>query len=57
MVQREHQQRLAEAVNNIQTTRRMAREFRNIDYFITMVYLCNDRLEISFNRMAVPIAK
>ncbi len=39
----------AEAVNNIQTTHRMTREFRNIDYFITMVYLCNGRLEISFD--------
>ena len=39
----------AEAVNNIQTTRRMIREFRNIAYFIAMVHLCNNGLEISFD--------
>ncbi len=37
------------AVNNIQTTRRMTKEFRNVDYFIAIVCLHNDRLEISFN--------
>ncbi len=39
-----------EAVNNIQTTRRMAREFGNINCFIVTVCLCNGKLEISFNR-------
>ncbi len=39
----------AEAVNNIQTTRRMIRGFRNIDHFITMIYFCNCGFEISFD--------
>ncbi len=39
----------AEVVNNIQITRRMAKGFKNIDYFITIVYLCNCKLEISFD--------
>ncbi len=39
-----------EAVNNnIQTTRRMAKGFKNIDYFIAIVCLCNGRLEIFFD--------
>ncbi len=38
-----------EAVNNIQTTCRIARGFMNFDYFIAMVYPCNGRLEISFD--------
>ncbi len=38
-----------EAVNNIQTIRRIARRFRNIDYFIATVYFCNCELEISFD--------
>ncbi len=43
--------------NNIQTNCRMAKGFKNIDYFITMVYLCNGRLKTSFNEVVtVPSA-
>ncbi len=58
MVRQKHQQRFVKAVKNIQITRRMTRGFRNIDYFIAMIYLCNCKLEISFTEVvAVPIIK
>lgn len=41
---------LAEGINSlIQTTKRVAKGYRNIDNFIAMVYLRNGRLEIMFD--------
>lgn len=48
----------AEGLNSlIQTTKRVARGFRNIENFIAMIYLRNGRLDIRFDRagMSVPI--
>ncbi len=39
----------AKTVNNIQITHRIANGFRNIDYFIIIIYLYNGKLEIFFN--------
>lgn len=45
----------AEGMNSlIQTTKRVARGYRNMENFIYMIYLRNGHLEISFERCPVP---
>lgn len=46
----------AEGINSlIQTTKRVARGFRNIDNFIAMIYLRNGNLDIRFDRATVSV--